>query len=140
MFSIKALVTLLALGRISVSAAPAAVDSDTVVALDDTAYVWACQNTNWGQPCRLLEGLAGQCIGIPGDWDNSISAIRNQDKGRFQCVWYEHYDCQGASYSNQEDAKLNDGNGFWNDRISSWRCNRKQFRTAEAENTTEIEA
>lgn len=33
-----------------------------------------------------------------------------------------HADCQGQAYHNQEDAKLQDGNGFFNDRITSWSC------------------
>jgi hypothetical protein len=33
-----------------------------------------------------------------------------------------HHNCAGKSYDNQVDADLSDGNGFFHDRISSWRC------------------
>lgn len=33
--------------------------------------------------------------------------------------------CRGASYKNQEDADLGDGNGRFNNSISSYSCKRK---------------
>ncbi|VBB79490.1 Putative protein of unknown function [Podospora comata] len=69
-------------------------------------------------------------LNVPGSYNDRISSIRNLDKNRFHCVWYEHSNCGGRSYGNQEDANLHDGNGFFSDRISSWRCNTRQFHTA----------
>jgi len=36
--------------------------------------------------------------------------------------WCRHPNCQGRSYANQNDAKLQDGDGYFDDRISSIRC------------------
>ncbi|KAK4205420.1 hypothetical protein QBC40DRAFT_162542 [Triangularia verruculosa] len=105
MFNLKAITLLLTMGIMSVTAAPASdVSSEgELVALD-----------------------------VPSSYNDYISSIKNLDKGRFHCVWYEHGGCRGRSYSNQEDANLHDGNGFFSDRISSWRCNTKQGRVAAA--------
>lgn len=35
---------------------------------------------------------------------------------------YRHNHCQGRTYSNQKDANLADGDGFFNDRITALRC------------------
>ncbi|KAK4176716.1 hypothetical protein QBC36DRAFT_186849 [Triangularia setosa] len=84
--------------------------------------IYACQNEQWGKPCRKFTALVGDCLDVPSDWNDNISSIKNQDKTVFYCSWYEHDNCEGQTCGNQEDAKLRDGNGFFNDRISLWSC------------------
>ncbi|KAK0708913.1 hypothetical protein B0T21DRAFT_387614 [Apiosordaria backusii] len=55
-------------------------------------------------------------LNVPDSYNDRISSIRNLDKRRFHC----------------EDANLHDGDGFFSDRISSWRCNTRQGRVAVA--------
>ncbi|KAK0665416.1 hypothetical protein QBC41DRAFT_232847 [Cercophora samala] len=105
MFNLKTATILLAMGVLSATAAPSV----------DTS---ADNNI--------------MALNVPGSYNDRISSIRNLDKNRFHCVWYEHSNCGGRSYSNQEDANLHDGDGFFSDRISSWRCNTRQFRAAAA--------
>ncbi|KAK0666037.1 hypothetical protein QBC41DRAFT_305579 [Cercophora samala] len=153
MFSLKNIVTLLALAVFSASAAPAAdvsvaeaaSEQPAIVARQAWASVYACQHVWWGLPCQGFSPYAGQCIGVPAGYNDRISSIRNNNKNNFHCVWYEHGGCTGRSYANQEDANLADGDGFFNDRISSMRCNYIGARvasntTVESNNTTVPEA
>ncbi|KAK4672251.1 hypothetical protein QC763_0001950 [Podospora pseudopauciseta] len=82
--------------------------------------VYTCHHTYWGAPCQPSASINNHLVNVPSDWNNVISSIRNQTA--WSCTWYEHGNCEGRSYTNQEDAKLADGDGFFNDRISSWRC------------------
>ncbi|KAM7194853.1 hypothetical protein V8F33_007051 [Rhypophila sp. PSN 637] len=140
MFSIKSIMAIAAFGMLSASAAPAANGEEaSIVARQNTAYVFACQNIRWGTPCTTFALAPGACTNVPSGWNDNISSIRNNDNGRFHCVWYEHGGCGGRSYSNPEDANLADGDGFFNDRISSIRCNFRQFLAAAAD-TEDAEA
>ncbi|KAK4654115.1 hypothetical protein QC762_401176 [Podospora pseudocomata] len=131
MFNLKTTI-LIAMGVLSATAAPTVHTSSDgrITAGQNTAFVFACQNARWGNPCQTFGSNPGTCFNVPGSYNDRISSIRNLDKNRFHCVWYEHSNCGGRSYGNQEDANLHDGNGFFSDRISSWRCNTRQFRTA----------
>ncbi|KAI8648233.1 hypothetical protein NCS57_01491400 [Fusarium keratoplasticum] len=62
---------------------------------------------------------------LPKAWNDRISSIKNQAKSAYKCTWYIGYNCNGKSYSNQEDANLADGDGAFNDSISSYSCRRK---------------
>ncbi|KAK4187740.1 hypothetical protein QBC35DRAFT_221461 [Podospora australis] len=138
MVAIKSLISLLAFGALSVTATPVeteqTVDAKILVARQGPARVYACQNSRWREPCRTFESSPGSCFNVPNDWNDRISSIQNLNRDGFSCVWWEHGGCSGRSYSNQEDAELGDGDGFFNDRISSWRCNVRQ-RLAAAEAT-----
>ncbi|KAK4194480.1 hypothetical protein QBC40DRAFT_302064 [Triangularia verruculosa] len=136
MFNLKTLVIFVASG--CALAAPA-VNGNALESRQAMASVYACENLNWNLPCDTFSLTPGACLNVPSNWDNKISSIKNNNKNIYHCVWYDNQNCQGRSYSNQEDAKLNDGNGFFNDRISSWRCNTRQFRLA-SEPDVEVEA
>ncbi|KAF6824472.1 hypothetical protein CPLU01_10829 [Colletotrichum plurivorum] len=62
---------------------------------------------------------------VPSGWNDRISSIRNDSKSFYTCTWYLDAGCRGQSYANQEDANLADGNGRFNDSISSYSCKRK---------------
>ncbi|EEU34500.1 uncharacterized protein NECHADRAFT_106577 [Fusarium vanettenii 77-13-4] len=110
MVSLKALCSVLAFKALAVSAAPAAelpkAPSSTAptsagtASAEASAFPWTSAN-------------------------DRISSIKNQAKGSYKCTWYIGYNCNGKSYSNQEDANLADGDGAFNDSISSYSCRRK---------------
>ncbi|KAK4642879.1 hypothetical protein QC761_401335 [Podospora bellae-mahoneyi] len=74
----------------------------------EDASVFACEHIKWDVPCHIFELTPNNCY-------NKISAIKNNNKNAFKCRWYLNRDCQGSSYDTQEDQKLNDGNGNFND-------------------------
>ncbi|KAK4113367.1 hypothetical protein N656DRAFT_844295 [Canariomyces notabilis] len=123
MLSIKSILTIVAFSTVSTAAAPATDNKNVLAARQGPARVFACQNGDWNEPCRVFEFASGVCFNVPGDWNDKISSIRNLNPSAFRCLWYEHGNCGGSSYDNQEDANLNDWTGGWNDRITSWRCN-----------------
>ncbi|KAM7195837.1 hypothetical protein V8F33_006486 [Rhypophila sp. PSN 637] len=57
--------------------------------------------------------------GYQNDWASSLRVLHWIDHS---CTFYEHANCQGASFTSDYDESLHDGNGFWADRISSLRC------------------
>ncbi|KAK0732324.1 hypothetical protein B0H67DRAFT_640607 [Lasiosphaeris hirsuta] len=54
------------------------------------------------------------------EWDDRISCIKNISNKDNKCTWDKG--CKGASYDNQEDADLGDGDGRFNEAISSFIC------------------
>ncbi|VBB71459.1 Putative protein of unknown function [Podospora comata] len=121
MVNLKCFTALLTMSVLTTAApAPAADAEEGKLAPRQTGRaVYACHHTYWGPLPTLLQVLqsSSQC---PSDWNDVISSIRNQ--AAWSCTWYEHGNCEGRSYTNQEDANLADGDGFFNDPISSWRC------------------
>ncbi|KAK4173092.1 hypothetical protein QBC36DRAFT_349050 [Triangularia setosa] len=105
MFNLKSIITLLALGVFSASAAPAPGASPMAEAEQPDQ-----------RACTTFNAPLGQCYNVPAAWNDRISTIINQDR-QFRCVWFD-----GRSYANQVDDHLGDGDGYFNDRISSIRC------------------
>ncbi|KAK4207188.1 hypothetical protein QBC37DRAFT_380357 [Rhypophila decipiens] len=95
---------------------------------EDTPWVLVCEHPNWEGRCAYLRARAGDCTNVPGDWNDIISSIRNDDANIFQCTWFEDIDCGGSSDDKQENDNLNNGDGYFNDRISSWNCERRDPR------------
>ncbi|KAM7187078.1 hypothetical protein V8F20_011146 [Naviculisporaceae sp. PSN 640] len=123
-----------------VHAAPAEVPAEAVPVVDKNAtaapiagptpvlskredvWILGCEHIRWGAPCVYISSPAGACKDLPPEWNDKFSSVqRNSPSGT--CTWYEHPNCGGQGYGNQNDANLADGNGWWNDRISSFRCN-----------------
>ncbi|VBB79537.1 Putative protein of unknown function [Podospora comata] len=122
MFNLKNIITLLAVGVLSASAAPAAdvPVAEAEPALVDrqiSARVFACEHIRSQGACVTFNAPIAQCFNVPAAWNDRISTIINQDRSLFRCVWFD-----GRSYANQVDDHLGDGDGYFNDRISSIRC------------------
>ncbi|KAK0616096.1 hypothetical protein B0T17DRAFT_367999 [Bombardia bombarda] len=130
MFSVKTIVAILAFGAASVAAAPAPapepVASPAAVGLLAVqSAVRMCKDSEWRGDCKTVLVDLGVCTNISGDYNDKISSIENQSSGNTKCTWYIDGNCNGSSYSNQKDAKLQDGNGKFNDSISSFSCTTK---------------
>lgn len=91
--------------------------------------------------------LLGRTANVPDGWNDQISSIRNDSRSNYRCTWYllvlhprlrlplrvqellinrfRNINCSGKSYANQDDANLADGNGQFNDSISSYSCKQK---------------
>ncbi|KAF5003164.1 hypothetical protein FDECE_10273 [Fusarium decemcellulare] len=121
MVSIKALYSILAFQALAVSAAPKEPNR-----LDAQGTIFYCSNTRWNGECRTVLVPLNVCHNVPSAWNDRISSIRNNVKDRYTCTWYISYNCQGKGYSNQEDADLSDGDGKYNDSISSYSCKPKK--------------
>ncbi|KAK4220924.1 hypothetical protein QBC38DRAFT_462039 [Podospora fimiseda] len=88
-----------------------------------TSSVFYCRNAHWGTPCRTVTGsVPGTCYNTLPEWNNVISSLRNLNRDHTCCRWYDNTGCTGAYYQTEEDDDLGDGDGSWNDRISSYRC------------------
>ncbi|KAK4186786.1 hypothetical protein QBC35DRAFT_386412 [Podospora australis] len=131
MFNLKNIAILLALGVLSASAAPASDVSVAVAEAEQPAIVaksaqeipvYACQGSRWRGACRKLYVDVDECFNVHPDFNDNISSIKNEDTGRSRCMWFEDANCRGRYYKNQEDANLADGDGYFNDRISSISC------------------
>ncbi|KAK4654133.1 hypothetical protein QC762_401335 [Podospora pseudocomata] len=133
MFQLKTFITLLALGGFSAMAA-----RPQQMCLSQSTAESLAERMPPSMPVRTSTHHE---INFPSNWDNKISAIKNNNKNALKCRWYLNRDCQGSSYDAQEDQKLNDGNGNFNDSISSWKCCHKGgcFGNRVAGNSTEIE-
>ncbi|KAK4172177.1 hypothetical protein QBC36DRAFT_315083 [Triangularia setosa] len=70
---------------------------------------------------------AHKIVNVPSNWNDKLSSIKNNNKNVYQYIRIA-----------LENANLGDGDGFFNDRISSWRCNTKQSRVAMADVTEGI--
>ncbi|KEZ39135.1 hypothetical protein SAPIO_CDS10533 [Scedosporium apiospermum] len=130
MVSIKAIYTALVLPVLMVTAAPVddlpiAKDGTDISPLAVKASITYCEHTNWNGQCETRLQPLTECYNLPSSWNDRISSIRNDSRSSYKCTWYEHGNCQGRSYDNQNDANLADGDGFFNDRISSWSCKYK---------------
>ncbi|KAK4671696.1 hypothetical protein QC764_0097880 [Podospora pseudoanserina] len=128
MLNLKSIITLLALGVFSASAAPAPgaspmaeAEQPALVDRQISVRVFACEHIRSQGACTTFNAPLGQCYNVPAAWNDRISTIINQDR-QFRCVWFEHGSCSGRSYANQVDDNLGDGDGYFNDRISSIRC------------------
>ncbi|KAK3689896.1 hypothetical protein B0T22DRAFT_481079 [Podospora appendiculata] len=123
MVSMKALAAVLALNAMTASAAPTAEAvqvADRAIAAQ--ASIYFCEHTRWNGACRNVLVNLDRCTSVPDGWNDRISSIRNDSKSYYKCIWYIDGNCQGKSYDNQEDANLADGNGNFNDAISSYSC------------------
>ncbi|KAK0664613.1 hypothetical protein QBC41DRAFT_359084 [Cercophora samala] len=110
MFNLKSLTVFAALAVLSVTA-------------QDRNAIYACKNPWWDGPCRTFYGGRNECVNFSGSWNDAISSIRNSGGGNgWHCQWWEHANCKGLVYQNQDDANLHDGNGRFADRLSSFRC------------------
>ncbi|KAH7234270.1 hypothetical protein FSOLCH5_013594 [Fusarium solani] len=127
MVSFKAFCSALAFQALAVSAAPAEeVPKFTPPnKLQAQASIFYCSNIRWNGECRAVGVPLDTCHNLPKAWNDRISSIKNQAKSAYKCTWYIGYNCNGKSYSNQEDANLADGDGAFNDSISSYSCRRK---------------
>ncbi|KAK4642633.1 hypothetical protein QC761_511295 [Podospora bellae-mahoneyi] len=114
MFNVKSLAVLVALGVLSVTASQSNGGQEQI-------SVYACKDPWWGGQCRTFYGGRNECVNFSGSWNDVISSIRHSGKG-WHCQWWEHANCQGLVYQNQDDANLSDGNGRFDNRISSFRC------------------
>ncbi|KAM0259920.1 hypothetical protein ACHAPA_010527 [Fusarium lateritium] len=122
----KQIITILAFTVLSVSAAPAehkvAAKPGKMAAAASITY---CANTRWNGECRTVGVPLDECRfkdNVPRGWNDRISSIRNNSKDTNICRWYKDWSCNGKSYGNQVDADLADGNGEFNDSISSYSC------------------
>ncbi|KAK0625929.1 hypothetical protein B0T14DRAFT_390766, partial [Immersiella caudata] len=59
---------------------------------------------------------------IPSEFNDRFTSIRNLDKDKGKCTWFEHIGCTGRKYQTDDDQKLQDGNGVFNNFISSVIC------------------
>ncbi|PGH27991.1 hypothetical protein AJ80_00246 [Polytolypa hystricis UAMH7299] len=131
MVSLKAFVALVAVNAVSVMASPAPVPVPAAEAAPAPAAVLAqasiyfCEHTYWNGACRNQLVTLDSCANVPSGWNDRISSIRNDSKTYYKCLWYLDANCKGGSYDNQEDANLADGNGRFNDSISSYSCKAK---------------
>ncbi|KAK0665411.1 hypothetical protein QBC41DRAFT_379663 [Cercophora samala] len=124
MIAVKSLIAYLALGTASVLAAPATTIKVSPRQADDVS-IFACTEARFTGECRMIPTPAGKCFNIDEAWNDEISSIQNLERDSFKCKWFEHVNCQGKEYKNQDDADLRDGNGFFDDRITSWLCELK---------------
>ncbi|KAF6805822.1 hypothetical protein CMUS01_08112 [Colletotrichum musicola] len=125
MVSIKSLLALLAVQAMTAAAAPAPVSDDPAMELMAQASIYFCSDIRWNGECRNHLIDLDKCTNVPSGWNDRISSIRNDSKSFYTCTWYLDAGCRGQSYGNQEDANLADGNGRFNDSISSYSCKRK---------------
>ncbi|KAK4205424.1 hypothetical protein QBC40DRAFT_162483 [Triangularia verruculosa] len=138
MIATKSIIAYFAIGALSVTAAPS--NTFKVERSANAATVFACTEARFTGDCRTIDSPAGQCFNIDAAWNDVISSIQNLERDRFSCKWFEHRDCEGKEYKNQDDADLTDEidplacpirslikyvNGFFDDRITSWLCERK---------------
>ncbi|KAK4653812.1 hypothetical protein QC762_510180 [Podospora pseudocomata] len=124
MVSFKSLATLLAFGVLSATAAPAgdALNGSHLEARQSPRQVFACKDWYWQGQCITWDMTYAECKNRPAEWNDVISSIKSVHKTGVYCEWWEHANCSGERYDNQEDANLHDGSGFFADRISSIRC------------------
>ncbi|KAK0744654.1 hypothetical protein B0T21DRAFT_447807 [Apiosordaria backusii] len=107
MIAMKSIIACLAIGALSVTAAPST--SPKVERDANTATVFACTEARFTGDCRTIDTPAGQCyrdVNIDEAWNDVISSIQNVERDRFSCKWFEHRDCEGKEYKNQDDADL----------------------------------
>ncbi|KAF1958085.1 hypothetical protein CC80DRAFT_560326 [Byssothecium circinans] len=127
MVSIKATAVVVALNIFTAAAAPA---MSLITSRDDShilaqASIYICRDTRWNGQCQNVLVNLDSCANVPNGWNDVISSIRNDSRSNYKCVWYLDSNCNGASYDNQDDADLSDGNGRFNDSISSYSCKQK---------------
>ncbi|KAM7191227.1 hypothetical protein V8F20_009405 [Naviculisporaceae sp. PSN 640] len=128
MVSTKSITTGLLALALSTMAMPTADVSTKAAAADIEARqtqsrVRFCEHPNWTGACVEYDAPWGVCQNLPTEWNDRASSVKAIYGNQWLfCIWYEHGNCQGRSYNNQEDANLSDGDGFFDDRISSWRC------------------
>ncbi|KAK5656652.1 hypothetical protein OQA88_4632 [Cercophora sp. LCS_1] len=116
----------------SVMALPAADAATGSVQLDERQLpppigpkprVTFCKDPQWQGGCYVQDSDWNVCYNLNGEWNDQASSVKAENTNSLDCcTWYEHGNCGGRAYTNQNDAKLQDGNGFFNDRISSWKC------------------
>ncbi|KAK1761513.1 hypothetical protein QBC47DRAFT_370312 [Echria macrotheca] len=102
-----------------------AASSPTPSGLDTRVSVLAvefCDSTNFRGVCVEINPDSAQCYDLLPDWDNRASSVDNLGKDSYKCTWYLDGNCQGTSYDNQKDADLGDGNGLFDESISSFIC------------------
>ncbi|KAK0617516.1 hypothetical protein B0T14DRAFT_434773 [Immersiella caudata] len=118
MFSFHTLATLLAVAVLSVTALPAT----NLESRQSNIQIQYCTDIELRGACNIPSVRLNQCHDVPGDFKDRISSFKNLNKNQRKCTWYEHFGCTGNSYKKDEDLKLHDGNGKFNDYISSVIC------------------
>ncbi|KAK0666970.1 hypothetical protein QBC41DRAFT_143070 [Cercophora samala] len=124
MVNFTSFASLLAFGVLSASAAPAGevLNGNPLEARQYPRQVMACKDIHWGGQCITWTMTYAECKNVPADWNDVISSIKSVNPTGVFCEWWEHANCSGERYTNQNDANLHDGDGFFGDRISSIRC------------------
>jgi hypothetical protein len=129
MVSFKTLLVALVAQGLAVSATP--IDTTAVehkIAARADGQIYYCEHAKWKGTCRTVSVPLSECRNIHPDWNDRVSSIKNNQKGSTKCVWYREPNCKVTNtpaYTNQEDANLADGNGNYNDSISSYECFQK---------------
>jgi hypothetical protein len=121
MFTFRTVATLLAIGVLSATALPAAEFESRQSGIQITY----CTDIELRGNCYTPTVHLNHCHDVPGDFNDRISSFKNLDKGQGQCTWYEYGGCTGQKYKKDEDMKLHDGNGKFNDFITSVICTPK---------------
>ncbi|KAH7324579.1 hypothetical protein B0I35DRAFT_458291 [Stachybotrys elegans] len=126
MVSFKVFLTTLALQGLIASATPTKAVSATGGAgtLAEEGQIRYCDEKNWNGECRTVAVPLNRCHNLPSRWNNRIGSIRNQINSH-KCWWYLQNNCEGKNYDNQKDANLSDGDGLFDNSISSYICVRK---------------
>ncbi|KAF2681002.1 hypothetical protein K458DRAFT_420920 [Lentithecium fluviatile CBS 122367] len=127
MVSFKSVAAVLAFNVLSATAAPASspVEMRGEVNVLAQASIYMCKDIRWNGDCRNVLVNLDTCTNVPSGWNDVISSIRNDSRSNYKCTWYLNANCGGSSYDNQDDANLADGNGKFNDSISSYSCKNK---------------
>ncbi|KAJ0165880.1 hypothetical protein CTA2_9635 [Colletotrichum tanaceti] len=117
----------LAIYAVAGAAAPLDGASGSVLAAPAEILVEMCDDKNFSGRCKKISYTTGICHNVPDSMTGRISAIRNVDKEKTNCVWYREDECRGTDqYKNQDDKNLGDGNGHFNDSIRSLKCEKKK--------------
>ncbi|KAK4185206.1 hypothetical protein QBC35DRAFT_465772 [Podospora australis] len=87
-----------------------------------------CEHAHFGGRCRSPVGDWDVCNTVPAEYNDIISFIIKLSPSTVDCcTWYEHSNCGGSSYPRHYDDDLGSHTGWWNDRISSWRCRSPKY-------------
>ncbi|KAF1845104.1 uncharacterized protein K460DRAFT_429901 [Cucurbitaria berberidis CBS 394.84] len=125
MVSFKAITSFLALTILSATANPIDYDGSLIEERDNnrTVTIFYCVKKRFKGTCQKQKALLGQCTNIDS-LNDRISSIRivgypHQEQ---KCIWYLDYNCGKLGYDNPSDSNLADGDGKFNDDISSFMC------------------
>ncbi|PGH16995.1 hypothetical protein AJ79_01379 [Helicocarpus griseus UAMH5409] len=94
MVSIKALVALVAINIISVTAIPvpeagsSADASSKTIAARAASSIYMCEHEEWNGQCTEDSVELGTCKNVPRGWKDRITSIRNNRKDNSKCTWY----------------------------------------------------
>ncbi|KAM7188272.1 hypothetical protein V8F20_010649 [Naviculisporaceae sp. PSN 640] len=123
MFTLKSLVSFASMAILSATAAPAVIPTEGALqSRQDYAWAKFCEHPEFTGECITLGVTNNICTILPDHFNDRASSVENLSRPSWSCTWYEHTSCTGQAYTNQRDAKLNDGSGFFDDRITSFKC------------------